>query len=59
MKPWLWAVSCFLKLDTEKKQNREKRCSTRAAGRFGCLNLHTLHREGASPCSYLAPDVQS
>ena len=59
MKRGMWAMSCFLKLDIQKKKNGQKRCATRVADGFGCLNPHTLHREGAKPCSFLALDVQS
>jgi hypothetical protein len=43
-------MSGFLKLDIKKKQNREKRCTNRPAGRIQRLDLHTLHREGARAC---------
>lgn len=59
MKPRLWFTSCFLKLGTKKKQNREKHCDTWVAGGFGRLNLHMLHRQRSNPCLFLAPDVQS
>ena len=59
MERGMWAMSCFLKLDIQKKKNGQKRCAIRVADEFGCLNLHMLHRERVWPCSFLAPHVQS
>src|SRR6185437_5886270 len=59
MKAGLRAMSCFLKMDIEKKQNREKRWPARVASEFSCLNLHTIHSQLAETCLYPALDVKS